>query len=317
MAKKKSETKTIIEETVPDGTTLDNQTEPGEFTFDNPIVKVKVYRLVTGKTKPSFCFERIEEISEAELQSLYGAGTYSIETHFENGQKRNDVYEIAEPPADQSRNNRPRSVEEIQIEMYKEQSKMNRDLLMAVLGRGSTQSTMQEIAQMWAIMQGSVPGATNGVDKMLDVLMKGMELGSKGSGEMDWKQMLVSTIKDVAPTVTQALAQHALPNNGNGAPVNQPVPMNSEQMLKFGIQELKTRIIGGLPVGFAIEWAQLNANNPQYQPLIMAAVGKSFEELCAIDNELANEPYATWLKSFQTGVRSYIQHASETDEENE
>ena len=306
MARKKVEKKETIIEDVPDGTLPEGaNTSPGEFTLDE-ITRIKVYKLFPGKSKPSFCFERQDDITETELQNLYGGGSYTIEYINLNGSKRVEHWEIADKPADQSNNNKPRTIEDVQIAMLREQSQMNRDLLMAVLGRGNTSTPMSEIAQMWALIQGNSPNGNGGgaIDKMLSFLEKGIEIGATKGGDMDWKGMLVSTIKDIAPTVTQVIAQ------AKGVPViegaNGSVPMIPDALLKTGIATLKRQIMGGMPVSLALDWIIANANDSQYQPFLAQIVGKSFEDLVKIDPDLANEPFNSWTRQLLAGLQEHF-----------
>lgn len=319
MAKKK----TIIEENIPDNTVTGVQ--DGEFSFDGATetieeikaryggspVKVKVYKSIPGH-KPIFQFESDTHVSEIQLQS-YGGGLYALWFFVDGKRIHVEEVEVADKPVNVNGNG---AVNDIQIQMLREQAQMNRDLLMAVLQRSgavASPTPMSEIAQMWSLIHGMNPGsAMGGFDKMIELFTKGLEIGATRSGDMDWKGMLISTVKDIAPTVTNAIAAATAARNPN-APASAPQQLPPEHMLKMGIIELKRRILAGLPVSFALDWMILNAADPQAQPLIAAAVGKSFEDLCLIDNELANEPYATWVRELLAGIKQHFKEAAEVD----
>lgn len=315
-AKKKTEKKETIIEDVPTGTTLDGIAgmQAGEFTFDE-ISVVKVYKLFPGRPKPAFCFETHEEISETQLQNLYGGGAYTIEYSYQNGTKRLEHWEIADKPSTPE-TNKPRTIEDVQIAMLKEQSQMNRELLMAVLGRGNNVTPMTEIAQMWGLIHGANPSnngnGTSTIDKMLSFLEKGIEIGAAKGGDMDWKSMLVSTVREIAPTITSVVAQAKgvqLPETTSAA-----LALPEDQIQK-GINTLKKQILGGMPVGLALDWVVANANEPQYQPLLQLALSKSFDDIVKIDNELANEPFNTWFRQFLEGLKAHFKEQSTTEDD--
>jgi len=312
MAKKKTETKTSIVEDVPDGTIpgVDN----GQFNFDlteDEIRTIKVHKIVPGH-RPIFQFETLNTVTETQLQK-YGGGLYTISYYGEDAKKPKHVEEIevGEPPIDQVK---PLDASTIQIQMLKEQSQMNRDLLMAVLGRTnpttSTPTPMSEIATIWSLIHGTTPNPNGGnggsFDKLIEIFKLGMELGGKVGGEMDWKQTLIATAKELAPGILQVV--------NKGVPVVEtnfqvPLQISQEQLLKHGLSLLKPRILSGLPVGLALDWIVANANDPQYQGFLALALRKEFQDLVNADNDVANEPYNTWLRQFLTGLKEHFKEA--------
>lgn len=324
MAKKK----TIIEETIPDA--LGGGPDvTGDFTFDDTsadtaidkikaqyggnLVKIKVYKIVTGKSQPVFCFESQEHVDEMQLQNSYGGGSYVLRFFVDGAAKHAERIEVMDKPLSAAQ---PSTASDIQIQMLREQSMFNRDLLMSVLGRSTpinAPTPMSEIAQMWALIHGMNPGSNSGgsFDKLIDVFTKGLEIGSsKGGGEMDWKSALLNTVKEIAPAVTQVIAR------ANGVPLTAPAieqPILPEQLLRQGIAMLKTKIMSGLPVGLALDWIVSNSTDVAYQPLLHFALSKSFEDIVQVDNDLANEPYNSWFRQLLAGLKDHFKEAATTE----
>lgn len=329
MAKKK----TIIEEQIPDNT-IPGMTD-GEFSFSSDTdsdlllekikgqygssrVHIKVYKIVAGHT-PIFQFKSEEHVDEEQLQQ-YGGGKYALRFFVDGVHKHTEHLEVAEKPTIPYA--QPTSAADIQIQMLREQSQMNRELLMAVIGRATPMSQptpMAEIASIWGLIHGTNPANGNGnggIDKILEVLKIGMELGGKG-GDMDWKSALIGAAKELAPAVLTVVNKGipvALPNgNGNG----NPTTMNTDQLLKHGLALIKPRILSGLPVGLVLDWIVANANDPQYQGFLALAIQKDFQDLVNADNEVANEPFNSWLRQFLSGLKEHFKDNTSTDEEPE
>jgi len=332
MAKKKTEQKTVITEDVPDGTPVPG--EPAPFTFDTDIdteldeirnkgsrILVKVHKIMPGH-KPIYQFETDRQVSEVQLQQ-YGGGLYTVSYYIDGVRKHVDELEVADKPAP----DKPASAADVQIQMLREQSQMNRDLLMAVLGRTNpvtpAPTPMSEIATMWGLIHGIQPGNGGGAfEKLIEVFKLGMELGGKGGGELDWKTALISTVKELAPGITQIVANakgvdmsQVQVNGGNGT---QPAITNPDQLLKAGLALIKPKILTGLPVGLALDWVVANSTDPQIQPFLALAVQKDFQDLVNADNDVASEPYNTWLRQFLTALKEqFKQAAAEPEDETE
>src|SRR5262245_55475107 len=168
MAKKR----TIVEETIPD--TPQTEDVPKIVAWS----KIKVFKVVPGLSQRQFCFSRNTDVDEEALQaSSYGGGRYEVDYLDADGITVQTItQEIAALPVTQQ----PSTPESIQIQMLREQSQMNRDLLMAVLGTGNNraQTPMSELAQMWGVMHGTGNGS-NGATSMIDVFIKGLEMAHR------------------------------------------------------------------------------------------------------------------------------------------
>jgi hypothetical protein len=327
MAKKKTEQKTVITEDIPDGGAIPGA--PEDFTFDVDIdteleevrakgsrILIKVYKILPGH-KPIYQFETDSRVSEAQLQQ-YGGGLYQVCYFIDGKRKHVDEMEVADAKANGQ--HQPQSPESVQIAMLREQSQMNRDLLMAVLGRTNpttpAPTPMSEIATMWGLIHGMQPGNGGGngtFDKLIEIFKLGMELGGKGGGEMDWKSALISTARELAPGILQIAAKT------QGVEVHaQQIPQQTavSDVLKHGLSLIKPKIVAGLPVGLALDWVIANASDPKISPFLALAVQKEFQDLVNADNEVANEPYNTWLRQFLSSLKEQFKSAAveESDE---
>lgn len=330
MAKKKTETKTTVVTDVPDNTIPG--IEGGEFSFQGDVdslleqvknkgsrVLIKVHKILAGH-RPIYQFEQDSKVSETQLQQ-HGGGLYTL-SYFIDGVRQDytEEIEVADRPTN---GNQPVTAETVQIQMLREQSQMNRDLLMAVLGRANpsvpSPTPMSEIATMWGLIHGIAPsGNGGGFEKLIEVLKTGIELGSRGNGgEMDWKTALISSLKEIAPSVVQVVAASKGVEMPQIASSQTQLETNPEQLLKQGLTLLKPRILGGLPVGLALDWVVANANDPTIQPFLSIAVKKQFQDLAQADPEVANEPYNTWLRQFLEGLKEHFKEANQPEEDSE
>lgn len=340
MAKKK----TIIEENIPDGTI------PGEITYDDDDIgeqlrqqhgvdiKVKIYKAIPGKVQPSYlttiASENFKDPEEMLQNMSYGGGTYTcIWVNTDNKRVFEKQYEIADKPVTERK---ATSIEDVQIQMLREQSQMNRDLLMAVLGRSNGGSPLSEVATMWNIMKGT-PGGGNGMEMMINLFTKGMEIGAGKSGDMDWKTALIQAAKDMIPAVAGVAQTIIASKNGGSMPMPiPPVAVPSEtmyggavvnpqasederaqQILKASLGWIKQRILQGFPVSLAFEWITNNAADPQWEPLIKFVANKTPEEMAVIDPDLNSEPYKAWILELQKAMKEHYkeQLADDTEEE--
>jgi hypothetical protein len=276
-------------------------------------VKQKVYR---GGV---FQFSTTEIIDE-EMCQQYGGGKYEIR-FIVAGKTIHKIYmEVAEPV--RKPNGAVSDATTVQNQMLRDQLQWNQQMILTLLGKpgpaAGPQTPMQDLVMAWNVINGSAAKVADPTA----LIIKGIELADKitGKGEGgDWKIELMRTLREVAPAVTGAMMQNQNPN-GNGATEMLPAATAitaSDQKLKMGLQWLKSRIIAGFPVGFALDWLVANANDPTYQPFIAMALQKSFEDVVRIDPEFANEPYNTWTRQMMDGIKEWNKQAnsSENDEE--
>jgi hypothetical protein len=292
--------RTIIEEVLPD-TKSDNEIESADAS-DLIISTSKVYK--TNNGSKSFCMQSSEPIDEVYLQSQYpNGGKFVVFEYNQMNQLLNTAHYEIEPKTMAVTPNgsmNGASPYDVQIRMLFDELQFTRQMLMQQLQNrnNGSGSNINELVQALAGIHALAPGGKDPID----LIIKGMELGSKGSGGTDWKTELLSTIKDVAPAAIQAISMTKQPMNGNGHPM---ITESPEAYLKQGLQWIKSKIITGMDTELAVSWLIQNANDPQYQQLLSIAIQGGIDNFIAIDTEIGNEPYRTWFNSAITQIREW------------
>lgn len=293
--------RTIVEETLDDK----EGTQDGVDIADAIVVLSKIYR-VNGASK-SFVTQTTEPVDEVFLQDTYPQGGKYVVYEFNAMNQTVNVanYEI-EPKINTSINGNGNghaggmTVQDMQVRMLFDELSHSRQMVLQLitqLASGNRGGSVNELVTALASLH-QISGGTNGKDPV-ELLIKGMELGQNGGKvSADWKSELIGTLKDVAPAALQVIAANqnrqpaALPPGGNQPMIEQPT---EAALLKAHITQIKTQIIGGLNPELAVEWITSNAREPAYQPLLRLAIHGTVDNFIAIDPEVANEPYRTWL----------------------
>jgi hypothetical protein len=322
--------RTIIDESIPDNaitTEAGEQIILGDGSGDSDLdallagfgaspFKIKVYRVTTfGST---FCFQTTEPIDESYIQSLHGGGKYAIRVYRENVLVKTIYYDIETKPVTNTPNGNGgnsymNDVATMQINMLRDQLATFQQMVMAFIGRPNPiqQATpMSEVVAAMQVMHGMRPAGTDPVD----LIIKGMELGSKGgNASPDWKSELIHTAKEVLAPVAGVLAQQAIkpPMNVNQPQLPEgqlnmqtaPQSLPNNMMVRQGISMLKGQIMNGLEPEVACDWLLQNANLPMYQPFFVIAIQSGVDAFIQIDPEIANEPYKSWFIKTITLVR--------------
>lgn len=305
--------KTIIEEVLPD--TATNEGDTNIDASDLVIAGSKIYKLNNGSK--SFCMVTTEPVDEVFIQSQYPNGGKFVVLEFNqmNELLHQNHYEI-EPKtmAVAINGNGGSGGNDIQIRMLFEELNFTRQMLMQQLqnNKGNGGGSISELVAALAGLHQLAPGGKDPVE----LIIKGMELGSRNTGATDWKTELLSTIKEVAPSAIQAVAMSNRQPNGQ-----QPMLVASpEDNLKQGLQWIKSKIVGGMSTDLAVEWLISNANDPQYHHLLSTAIQGTVDNFIAIDPEIANEPYRTWftnaineIKGWYAEQQQQEQPATDTD----
>src|ERR1700704_3844242 len=252
--------------------------------YPTSLVKVKAYKIVTGKSQGVFCFESEDKIEESQLQE-WGGGRYALRFYADGLLKHTVYFEVADKPQKPGTNTAPD-----EVRLLREQIAWNQQMILAFLGRNTPvtpPTPMQDIVAAWSLLNQNKPA--NGFDTMSTLFVKGLELGMDHNGGGDWKGELIRTVKDIAPAIINAATPA---KNGDSMP---QIAINPDLLIKQGLDFMKTKVVSGLPVGLALDWIVANSNDPQYQQFMKLALGKSWEDLCKIDPELNNEPFKTWF----------------------
>lgn len=277
-------------------------------------IKIKVYKITTGKANPVFCFESADNVDESTVQESWGGGKYALRFLVEGIIKHTHYIEVADKPIKPGTSQNPNDIES---RMLRENMAFTQNLLLSILGKPNPmqpQTPMAEVVQAYQLIhaQNGNGGGGVSVDKMIDLFSRGMEIGAGKSGEMDWKTMLLQTVKELAAPAMSIIAQSKGVEVTNNNPALQNGVVVPDQVLKEGLAFLKQKIVAGLPVGLALDWVIANAAD--YQQFISAAMSKSFEDIVRIDNELANEPYNSWLRQFLKMLKEHFTAAATEDE---
>src|SRR5215831_7809915 len=287
--------RTIIEENLPDETT---KTESEDIS-DLLIVLTKVYRL-NGATK-SFCFQSNEPVDEVLIQTRYPNGGKFLVQEYNgmNEMVNHTTVDIEPAPPMTTPLQTPTtglSAVDIQNRMLLDELQWTRQMLLQLISNNNHGNGSTPVGELVAAMQGihSIAGKDP-----IDLLIKGMELGSKSGGAaQDWKSELIHTAKEIVPSALQAISS-LTPNHNSQQlqPNGQPMlsTLTPEGQLKFGLQWIRSRIMGGMTPDLAVNWLIQNANDPQYEPILSTAIQGNIDNFIALDPLIANEPYRTWF----------------------
>jgi hypothetical protein len=328
---------TTIREAIPEGSfDPDSDTSPQPFSSydenDQALLELrekygpaplllKVYKV--GQGRPQYQFEvEGSDLDEAEIQRRCPlGGNFSVKVHIE-GKIRDTIFLNIAPLPISTTNITPISENNTVLNMMREQNAMLQNLLISILTKPAPQqnTVMADVVSAWTMINSQ----SKNNDLLAIILPKIFDKALDGSGnESDWKTELLKVAKDVAPVIVSATM-----NNRNSAGVNgnQPVylenptqeypqipmaiqtqPQNQDiiALVKKGINYFKPKIRSNmLPVGLAIDWILCNADNPEFQPIIHMALNKDFNDWVAMDPDLANEPFKSWLTELIAEVKN-------------
>lgn len=316
MASKKKTT--TITEILPENESNENQSgKMIDGITDYGVVLTKVHRLVNGKR--SFCFQTEETVDEVMIQNQYpNGGSFGVEEFNDIGQSISRVVMDIEPkPMTNAIINpsmsTPTSGNDFQIRLLMDELAWTRNMITNMITNRNGDKESTPIGELVMAMQG-MHGMMGGKDP-LDLLTRGMELAAKfgnGGGSADWKTELLSTVKEnLGPIISMVSAnrtpqQTQHPNgNENGENMRPANILPQETIMKQALTWLKKQIIGGLTVDLAVDWIVNNANDPQYTPILQQAVNGTIDNFIAIDSELGNEPYRTWLTTAIQDIKDW------------
>jgi hypothetical protein len=281
-----------------------------QFGIEDGIV-FKVYRVTP--TGQSFCYETTE-FSEQFLQTERGAGRYAVRI-FINGRYKKTIHTEVDAPASgpasgQNQNGTGNAFLE--------------KMVLALIAKDHAPAPAPpSLAELTTAMV-NLEQLRGKPDPMnLELMAKMFALFKDMSGDggaLDWKSELLKMGRDAIPAIT-SVVQSRVNGNGNGQPHTptsidgeQPVPvqidpatMTDEQkkgLLKQAITFLKPQCIQGLPPESVLDFIVANSGNPQYQVMITAVLGYSFEQILEIDHELQSEPFHVFFRTIYDGLRS-------------
>jgi hypothetical protein len=318
--------RTIIEETVPEGSDLveDPLTEFDvslEAADDTETLKAvleqfgqtnqvlyRIYRQTPSG--PSFCYES-STFDEMFIQRERGEGSYVARIYIDGRMKKSIPFQVDAP------SNGTGKVQENGSSSHAAfLEKMILVLLTNQQNGGSAH--VPTLADMTAALS-NLDSLRGKQESGIEMLMKGIELARsiEPGGNLDWKSELIKTVKDAAPSVLGIVSQTMAAKNGTPVPqvpteqIVPAAPVTPEQeeqqmnlMLKSTIAMMKSQYMQGLDVDSAVNLIMANAGHPMYQPVIQKFVSLSFEELVALDADLGKKPFFDLFKPLHDGLRS-------------
>lgn len=274
-----------------------------QFGINDGIV-YKIYRITP--TGQSFCYETAE-YSETFLQQERGAGRYAVRI-FIDGRYKKTIHTEVDAPA-----SGPASV---QNQAGSGNAFLEKLLLALVMKEQAPAAPGPSITDLTTALA-NLDALRGKQESGMDLFVKAFTLAKEmqgDSGTTDWKSELLRMGRDAIPAITSVVQARV---NGNGAePVKinpaepvaiDPSKMTDDQkktMLKQAIAFLKPQCIQGLPPESALDFITANSGNPQYQTLIMAVLGYTFEDILEIDHELKSEPFHLFFRTLYDGLRS-------------
>jgi hypothetical protein len=316
--------RTIIEETVPEGSDLveDPLTEFDvslEAADDTETLKsvleqfgqteqvlYRIYRQTPSG--PSFCYES-STFDEMFIQRERGEGSYVARIYINGRMKKSIPFQVDAPTNGTGKvNGNGGSSHEAFLEK----------MLMVLLTRESAgPANVPTLADMTAALS-NLDSLRGKQESGIEMLMKGIELARsiEPGGNLDWKSELIKTVKDAAPGVLGIVSQTMAAKNGPPVPqvpteqIVPAAPVTPEQeeqqmsfMLKSTIGMMKSQFMQGLDVDSALNLIMANAGNPMYAPMIQKFISLSFEELVALDADIGKKPFYDLFKSLHDGLR--------------
>ena len=304
-------TEEIPDELIPSGTGLPADELPDEYEavqnvlsqFGETGVKIKVSK--QGPKGPEYCFST-EELDEDYIQQYFGGGRYVLRIYVNDQFQRSVPLNIADRkaipngPAQHTQND---SV----LEMMREHNKTLLTILQSALNGGGARSSVSELSAAIKDLGFHNNGNGGGMEKMIDVFMKGMELSDRAGGKGDWKTELFQVIRDVAPGAMEMMKNNNnQPRPSTALPPVTPAPAqvtDEHAQIRQLFTYLKTRCMGGVHADLIVEWTVSHSQDPQYQYFIGFALNTPFEEIVKIDPEVGREPYKPWFESIINGLR--------------
>ena len=250
---------------------------------------------------------------EAYLQQRFGGGDYRVRIFVEGIFKQTIAIAIAdlfmvEKASDNGNGNNTRLQQlEAQLELERTRAADFKDTFMLKMienmgnGNGGN-SSLKDAVEIMALLQ---PKETP-MESAISMLKTGMELSNATDG--DWKSTLITTLKDVLPSVGASLQQPRLAAQQTLTPEAQQSMM--EQKIKQAIVGLKAKVMSGMPVSVALDWIIANAIDPEYQLFISVIAQSDFERFSQLDAELGTEPYLTWFRTLHTGIQDEFRQNS-------
>jgi hypothetical protein len=342
MARKK---RTIIDEDIPEGTIVNNDTgdkledlllpDMEDVTLQGLMTRLKgfsdyqinIYNVTARGSEFRFTVDDPDILTEAYIQDVCGAGKYAVRVLKNNIPLKSYYITIGSKPAlpgsIPAQSNPQVDINGMQAQMYRDQAAFMQQMVLALINKETPRSDTS-LSDILTGVQ-TLHGIGGGKDPM-DLFIKALEIGksmSGNNGPTDWKTELISTAKDILAPVAGEIARAALKNPpatdpkalpSAGGFVEEVHNMVPDVVLKQGIKFLKGKIMSGMDVGLATDWILANVDDPTFKPFIELAIRGEFQDFVKLDNELANEPYNSWIREAIKNIKeAYVEIQATTD----
>ena len=274
----------------------------------NDGVVFKVYRVTP--TGQSFCYETTE-YSETFLQQERGAGRYAVRI-FINGKYKKTIHTEVDAPASGTASGQNQAGSHSAF-----LEKMLMALILKEQSPAPTGPSITDLTTALANLDALRGKQESGMDLFIKAFTLAKEMQGESGGAGDWKGELIRMGRDAIPAITSVVQarvngqeqqpQRTVPGQEQQPMQIDPATMTEEQkkgMLKQAIAFLKPQCIQGLPPESVLDFITANSGNPQYQTLIMAVLGYTFENILEIDHEIKSEPFHVFFRTVYDGLRS-------------
>lgn len=293
--------------------------------YPNANRKIRVSRYTPAG--PEFVCSSTEMIDEEFLQQEHGAGRYLVKVLIDGVKRLEYELRIAGKPGTRQPSNGSAMTTAVESKtVVGSESDFLKTLVLALINRGSQQST--PVGELTTAIRDlhSISGGSNGSQQFTDGLKQGIELGkglSRGGGS-DWKSDLMQTVRDVVPQlggmVARGVPQPAPVHTTNLRVVTpeqlgaNPVRTPLDELLFTTIQTLKSQCMNQTSVDLVIDYALSSVNDVKTQELIRACFTRDFAGIVAIDPTIGVEPFVTWFKQLFDGLRYAFKTPDDVDD---
>lgn len=248
-------------------------------------------------------------VDESQIQEKWGGGHYVVKV-YKGGIARGSRPLLIEALPSAARENPSGGVSSDIRALLDASARREQMLMDLVINRKTEVTPVSEILQGVAAIQ-NMTGQREG---SVELFLKGLEMGRTLNGNDDKDGGWQSVVKDLMPILPALLggkpvAAPTAPAKEAPAQLEAHALTNEKEQLAPLIGYLKTQALAGADPGAFAHIAVMNRSNPMYQPLLAFVLQSSFEQIQALDVELAREPHLTWFRALVDGLRSGIEEA--------
>lgn len=188
--------------------------------------------------------------------------------------------------------------------MYDQQFKMMSEIVRGALAREPAERMpFSDVIQMAQMLAGNNKEGLSG-DKVIEILLKGMELGRDAGGKEpeSLTSQLLKAVSDIAPAFIGGGQRQLAAEN----PPAESSSVQQETMLRSGFDFLKKKSAQGSHPDLYLTLILDNGETPLYQSLIKWVCETSWEDVLKFDPEVAAPHHAKFFKAIYDGLRSHF-----------